>query len=244
MHFLFKAINISMKTPNPGASRLFSRAPAYSPQPLATRLALALALLCVPLVSAGCGKTACFEWTEAEGECPAQGEARAFFEEPFCGTSVIQTVDSEGTFDDNACCYDVTQDDDEYYYGCDTGGVSGVSAVGASAVSVSSSSSTGGVGGASGSSSGQGGSGGMGGAGGSVGCIRCGEAISGGDPGMLCSNSIALYESYMQCMCSGACAMSCTDACMMLPMSMACQDCMGDTVSGCGNELSACATDM
>jgi hypothetical protein len=244
MPFLFKAINVSVSNLNPGASRLRSQPPAHRPQPLAARLALALAALCVPLVSAGCGKTACFEWTAAEGTCPSQDEALIFFEEPFCGTNAFESIDSDGSFEDNACCYDVTENDDDYPYSCgDTTGVS--VGVGPIAVSAVTSSSTVGVGGMGGSSStSQGGAGGAGGSGGIMGCIRCGEAISGGDPGMLCSNSMEFYDKYMQCMCTGACAMACTDACMMMPMSMACQDCMGDTVSGCGNELSACANDL
>ena len=74
---------------------------------LALLSALLSALLC-----AGCDKTACFEWSEAEGACPAQDEALQFFEEPSCHYSEIQSVDSEGEFDDGACCYTVTEWDD------------------------------------------------------------------------------------------------------------------------------------
>lgn len=64
----------------------------------------ALASLC-----AGCSEGACFEWTEAEGACPSQEEALTFFEEPSCHFSEIKTVDSDGTFDEGACCYAVTK---------------------------------------------------------------------------------------------------------------------------------------
>jgi hypothetical protein len=79
---------------------------------------------------------------------------------------------------------------------------------------------------------------------GSSSCIGCNEAISGGDPAFLCSESIALYESYMMCLCSGACSMQCDDLCNGGAKSMECSDCESDAVNGCGNELSACAGDI
>lgn len=61
------------------------------------------------LFATGCSKTACFEWSKLEGACPAQNDALEFFEEPSCHYSEIKSVDSEGTFDDDACCYEVTE---------------------------------------------------------------------------------------------------------------------------------------
>ena len=57
--------------------------------------------------SAGCGKRACFHWTELEGACPSSDEARLFFENPGC-LSAVESIDSEGDFDGELCCYDVT----------------------------------------------------------------------------------------------------------------------------------------
>jgi hypothetical protein len=57
--------------------------------------------------SAGCGKRACFHWTELEGACPSSDEARVFFENPGC-LSAVESIDSEGDFDGELCCYDVT----------------------------------------------------------------------------------------------------------------------------------------
>lgn len=57
--------------------------------------------------SAGCGKRACFHWTELEGACPSSDEARVFFENPGCVSS-IESIDSEADFDGELCCYDVT----------------------------------------------------------------------------------------------------------------------------------------
>ncbi|NUQ75849.1 MAG: hypothetical protein HUU21_20085, partial [Polyangiaceae bacterium] len=87
--------------------------------------AVSLAALILPLASSGCSEVACFEWTEAEGQCPAQEEAGAFFVEPFCGFSEIETVDSEGEFDDGACCYAVTKRDEGEFFGCGVGPSSG-----------------------------------------------------------------------------------------------------------------------
>ncbi|WP_438037113.1 hypothetical protein [Sorangium sp. So ce204] len=57
--------------------------------------------------AAGCGKRACFHWTALEGACPSSDEARVFFENPGCVSS-IDSIDSEGDFDGELCCYDVT----------------------------------------------------------------------------------------------------------------------------------------
>jgi len=217
---------------------------------LVARAVLSLCALALPLASSGCTDVACFEWTEAEGTCPMQGEAGVFFQDQFCGGSDIDTVDSDGEFDDGACCYAVTKRDvDEFDPIFCEGPSVGVSVgVGPSAVSASSGGvggfGGGGVGGSAGGAGGAGGEGGSGGAGGSSSCIGCNEAISGGDPALLCSESIALYESYMMCLCSGACSMQCDDLCSGGAKSMECSDCESDAVNGCGNELSACAGDI
>lgn len=59
------------------------------------------------LLSAGCGKRACFHWTELEGACPSSEDAYVFFENPGCLSS-IESIDSEADFDGELCCYDVT----------------------------------------------------------------------------------------------------------------------------------------
>ncbi|WP_438002648.1 hypothetical protein WME89_27180 [Sorangium sp. So ce321] len=68
---------------------------------------LVLALAAPALLSSGCGKRACFHWTELEGACPSSEEARVFFENPGC-LSAIESIDSQGDFDGELCCYDVT----------------------------------------------------------------------------------------------------------------------------------------
>jgi hypothetical protein len=53
----------------------------------------------------GCKQTACFQWSEAEGMCPARGEARDFF-----GTcNDISAINDDGAYSGNLCCYDVTK---------------------------------------------------------------------------------------------------------------------------------------
>lgn len=67
-----------------------------------------IVLLLLALLAAGCDKTACFQWTEQEGACPTQSAALPYFQEPSCHYSEIKSVDSDGEFDEDACCYDVT----------------------------------------------------------------------------------------------------------------------------------------
>jgi hypothetical protein len=69
---------------------------------------LHIAALLAPFTAAGCQDRACIQWSEAEGACPAQSEALVFMSQPFCGGNV-RSVDSEGDYDEGACCYDVTE---------------------------------------------------------------------------------------------------------------------------------------
>lgn len=217
---------------------------AASPS-LAVRAALLLGALVLPLAATGCSERACFEWTEAEGVCPAQDEALVFFEEPFCQYSDIKTIDSEPEFDDGACCYAVTKRDSNDFFACEgssggvtVGGVGGSSSVGGA----------GGVGGGIGGAGGAGGGmGGSGGAGGSPPCNRCNAALVSGDSSNLCPGSDALFSEYMMCLCAGACSTQCEEFCMSggPDKSMECAECEIDTtMNGCGTQFSACASDM
>ncbi len=58
----------------------------------------------------GCSRKACFAWTAAEGACPSQIEASSFFGD----CTDILSVDSEGTFSDDLCCYEVSKSSDEF----------------------------------------------------------------------------------------------------------------------------------
>jgi hypothetical protein len=100
--------------------RLAPRPPARSVErgsAVRARALLLLATAALALATAGCGKIGCFQWTEAEGACPAQDEALAYFGGGQCG-SAIESVDSEGEFDGQYCCYDITKSGDDYYYDC------------------------------------------------------------------------------------------------------------------------------
>ena len=52
----------------------------------------------------GCADRACFELKETEAVCPSRTDAAT----QFGGCTNIQSVDSDGTLEDGACCYDVT----------------------------------------------------------------------------------------------------------------------------------------
>jgi len=96
-------------------------------------------LLALPLVvvmsSSGCTDQACIQWSEEEGPCPPRSEAIKFMiPATNCNSGgKVVSVDSEGDFDGQACCYDVTNRDENEEIVCD--GVSGVGVTtGASAV--------------------------------------------------------------------------------------------------------------
>jgi hypothetical protein len=48
----------------------------------------------------------------------------------------------------------------------------------------------------------------------------------------------------MMCVCADVCAMVCADYCAGQAKTEECTDCESDTVGGCGNQLSACASDI
>lgn len=204
--------------------------------------ALVFALGATLVSSAGCSEGACFQWTATEGVCPAQADALTFFEEPTCHFSDIKTVDSDGEFEDNACCYAVTKydDNDERFFTCD-GSSAGVGVtVGGGGFG------GGGVGGAPGvgggpqvaSSSGVGGGTSM--------CVGCAEAMTSGSTEELCPASKELYDAFQACACNGPCASVCSDSCaaMMPSQSQACSDCLADPMAGCGEPFAACANDV
>jgi hypothetical protein len=212
----------------------------------AARVGSFLLVLALPLFGAGCSDTACFQWSEAEGACPAEEDALAFFQDVNCpDLSEINSVEGEGYFEEDACCYPVTRRDDEDFFGGCFGGVP--SPVGVSVVAVGVS----GVGGAGGvmTASGAGGisgAGGAGGAGGSEICTHCSEALFEGGSGEFCEGSLALFTDFTDCMCKTLCADACASECSMgsLPSSMVCNQCVNDTMSGCGVAFNACQTDF
>ncbi|MDC3956502.1 hypothetical protein [Polyangium jinanense] len=205
------------------------------PLPLLS-LALATGLL-LTVSSSGCGTDrACFYWTELEGSCPSQGEALDFFQGDFCSSS-ISSVDSEGAFEGDTCCYDVTEDSSNFATCSPEPGVPGPSvAVGVGGF--------GGVGGASGGG-GVAGTGGVGGAGGGSTCASCKQFLLDEMPPELCPASVPLYEAFTDCKCLGACASVCGEACMsnQVPASD-CENCLLDNSSnGCGMQFLACSND-
>ncbi|UQA55613.1 hypothetical protein [Polyangium aurulentum] len=205
-----------------------------------TALAAVASLL---MGGAGCGSsTACFYWTEAEGACPSQGEALDFFQDPFCSSS-ITSVDSEGTFEGDTCCYDVSENDSSFGDStCFPGNIGPGGPETSVGVTV-------GVGGAGGVAVGPGGVGGAGGAGagGSGDCSKCKQFMLETDAPPLCGASIPLYDALTNCRCAvnSPCFQACeSSACMNLPPSKECDTCMLDQTDGCGDELAACSQDQ
>ena len=71
----------------------------------------AWAIFAVALASAGCeGDTACIQWSERDGDCPARDEALDYMQ-PRC-EDPIESVDSDGEFDGQACCYEITKSEE------------------------------------------------------------------------------------------------------------------------------------
>lgn len=190
---------------------------------VAARLARALfwaAIAALPVSSAGCQSTACFVWSAAEGPCPSRVAAASFFGVDSCG-SEVQSVDGDGHFDGQLCCYSVTElsSDPERFDGC---------------LEEEQFSGAGGFGGSFGS------------AGGGGFCITCSEALDGGDPLDLCSFSISFFDNLTKCMCMGACSVSCgDDFCQGFAPSRDCSICIQDSSpNGCGFELDDCLNDF
>jgi len=82
---------------------------------------ITLAALALALAGTGCTKYGCFEYTQEEydafGGCPAQEEALLYFGDPDCGGEV-ESVDSEGEYEEGYCCYEITKvPEGNYEYG-------------------------------------------------------------------------------------------------------------------------------
>jgi hypothetical protein len=65
--------------------------------------AVAVVIVCGS-TTIGCADRACFELAESAAVCPSRSDAAT----QFGGCTNIQSVDSDGTLEDGACCYDVT----------------------------------------------------------------------------------------------------------------------------------------
>jgi hypothetical protein len=180
--------------------------------------AAAILILSAALAPAlgGCGKRACIQWTELEGECPSQDEAMEFFEGPECSSRYIQSIDSEPDFDGELCCYDATTQDEEDFPPC-----AGVPEPGTSSVS-----------------------GGSGGGSPMPACFNCARVLGEGlFPE--CPSSLPVIDALLNCTCSGACSAVCgADGCNIpLVGTMECQSCIVDPDMGCGVEFQACLDD-
>jgi hypothetical protein len=198
---------------------------------LSSRLLFAAAIVALAFTGGGCGREACFTWSQVEGSCPAQADALPFFTNPKCPGKVL-SVDSEGasSLDGTLCCYQVTQRELTDESLCQ--GFGGASPSESS--SFVSSTGQGGFGAASTT-----------GAGGSASCAHCSDAFGFAPTQQpLCPGSDALFKTMFGCACGGACSADCGDTfCAGNPTGMACFTCLEDK-AGCQAEFSACANDL
>jgi hypothetical protein len=78
---------------------------------LTSLTALAFAAFGLP----GCtGERSCISWNAGRGACPTAEAALAMMT-PNCDQAEVESVDSEGTFEEDVCCYDVTKNDAAFY---------------------------------------------------------------------------------------------------------------------------------
>ncbi|MFT3773166.1 MAG: hypothetical protein QM820_47915 [Minicystis sp.] len=205
--------------------------------------ALASMAVAFPIASSGCGRSACFVFSQSEfnaqGSCPPMKTALAHFTDTVC-PGPVTTVDSEGVFtlnDENPaqslCCYSVTQKDFDPevfngecigpgFGGGGSGGVGGGFGGGSVGVTV-------GVGG------------------GFMGCVTCNQLLNGviADPNLGCSPEVlTAWQDLQLCGCADGnpCAKVCNlNLCKNAPVSKECSACLADpTKSGCGPEVLEC----
>jgi len=192
--------------------------------PLA-RTCLTLSLIAaLPLAAAGCGKRACFQWSELEGSCPSQEEAELYFQGPPGCEDAVRSIDSEPEFDGEFCCYDVTTGDaDEILCseGSGTAGSGGSGGVGGASPGPSTTVSTGT---------------------GPQACATCFDLLF-GVSSFPCESSSALLDELLICICSEACAGSCASSCG-IPFSPddPCLTCV-QSDAGCSFQFNQCASD-
>ena len=203
-------------------------------------LVAALTLPALPALLGGCGRTACFEYTQGEyeqhgGQCPSGADALANLTPTGC-PGAVQKVMSKGSFDGQLCCYSVQQDDST---DCEFGSGDAVGGIGGGNVETSGFAVAGGFGGTS--------PGGVGGAGGAPNedCLHCDSLLIHPNlTGNLCSSSAKLLSDLDACACNTACQAACgSTLCNGKPESDACTACLTDPAKGCGVEHDACAAD-
>lgn len=207
----------------------------------AGRILLWAVAIALPLTftGAGCGRTACFVWSKAEGACPAQDKALRFFSDPGCPGGIV-SVDGPPEAANDLCCYAVTKDDTAAF-GDNVPCASpppNQGAGGAFSATVT---------GAGGSFSGGGGFGGA--DGGPPSCLRCQQAFSqqGLDPAGVCADGSIRLNLLSKCLCQGACASVCGTEPLCqggFSAGMPCLACLNDSsAKGCGIQLENCMLD-
>lgn len=180
--------------------------------------ALVLALALLP-AKGGCGgQTACIK-AKANGVCPAATEASTFFFSQ-CG-GPVRSVDGEGVFDGQFCCYPVTA------FPSNGSIVDFPSECGAGGAVIG----TGGFGTTTG----------VGGAGGFP-CQPCSPALEVGTDAFICPGSQPLWDAIDACACADFCAVECSGSiCAEVGLDSTCLSCLQGS---CPGELTACKDDF
>jgi hypothetical protein len=78
-------------------------------------------------------------------------------------------------------------------------------------------------------------------------CVTCAEAVTDNPNGFpVCEGvSSELYDSLVSCVCADECAFQCADnVCSGNDITSECQECVVDTVNGCGNQFNECSNDF
>lgn len=192
--------------------------------------------LSLPLPLAGCGQTACFTWSKNEGACPAQDDALSFFRNPDCPSSIL-SVDSDGAFANNLCCYGVTKQDTAFRGGdiaCfppGGGGVGGFGGTGPTGVVTVGSGPPPPIPSEPEPS-----------------CFHCAQAIenTSSSQGGVCPESKKLLALVVDCVCNGPCVSVCAENfCQpFTDPSPECLSCIADPAAGCGVDFEQCANDI
>jgi hypothetical protein len=187
-----------------------------------SRIVLAVAALALPLKAGGCGtSTACITVTSAQllnGTCPSAQVAQNRFSDPDCPGSIV-SVDSDGTLDDNLCCYSVTSESGNSEIDCGSTGD--------------------GIGGdTSFESSSTGFGGGDGTGGGQTFGNTCQDALNGAPVSSLSPASKMVLMSLQTCACNGTCMTSCDPTlCLSNAPDTGCLSCLQ---TSCSAQLTAC----
>jgi hypothetical protein len=210
---------------------------------------LAATAIVLSVSSGGCGRTACFVYTQDEYDraghtCPAQKDALVNFTDPHCAGPII-SVNSAGEFSllstdptrqQGLCCYSVTEESvtPTFASGCTgpggQGGAGGSVTMGMGEVDVGET-----VGDFMGVGGGPNGP-----------CVTCSQVLLGVGMAQLCPGSVnaKAWDNLLGCLCgvdAGPCGETCSfNVCQNQPISTDCSSCIESASGICAADLMTC----